>query len=394
MSAGIVEVVSLLLGLGGFGVQANPKAPTADQALEYAVPDADIVAHFDAASVIPGNYKALEALPDQAAIKASPELQKAVRDVVAQVDAPRGLLKGMFGIDIATDVADATAFVHITGKEDDHTVLVTVHGKFTPATIDKIATVVHQTAVKAGAASWVAVDDDDAVAVTKDGVLLAGKTTLVKERIGDGWKTPPHGAGTNLGYAADAINGKPVFALVLTLSPAARKFAIEHHGQNFATDLLKRHKAATFSVYHDGIGWTWIDTTKSGFDSMVQVSDGVVQVLRAAQIAPRGFANIAIGALESYRGTDKRVDELLRHKADLMQLAEQYIGDGNFKAAIDKDPKTMKLSVRLSDRSLSYVLPLGGMLPIGVAGALLMRDEAKPAEPARIATPPAPAKHR
>lgn len=403
MSAGIVEVVSLLLGLNGFGVQANPKAPTADQALEYAVPDADIVAHFDAASVIPGNYKALQALPDQPAIKSSPELQREIRDLVTQVEAPRGMLKGMLGVDLTTDIADATAFVRITGNENDHTVLVAVHGKFTTATIDKIAGLVHQSAVKAGAASWVAIDDDDAVALTKDGVLLAGKTALVKERMGDGWKMPPHGAGTNLGYAADVINGKPVFAVVLTLSQAARKFAIEHHGQNFATDLLKRHKAASFAVYHDGIGWTWIDTTKSGFDSMLQVSEGVVQVLRAAQIAPRGFANIVIGGLESYRGTDKHIDELLRHKNDLVQLSEQYIGDGNFKVAMDKDPKAMKLSVRLTDRSLSYVLPLGGMLPLGVAGAVFMRAEAKPPEPMMIPPPApkapaaptkAPAKHR
>ncbi len=388
MSAGIVEVVSLLLGLNGFGVQANPKAPTADQALEYAVPDADIVAHFDAASVIPGNYKALQALPDQPAIKSSPELQRDIRDLVTQVDAPRGMLKGMLGIDLTTDIADATAFVQIVPDHDPNAVLA-VHGKFTTATIDKIAKLTGTASVKAGAGAWAQLDGDNAVALTKDGVLLAGKASLVKERMGDGWKMPPHGAGTNLGYAAEVINGKPVFALVMTLSPAARKFAIEHHGQNFATDLLKRHKAASFAVYHDGIGWTWIDTTRSGFDSMLQVSEGVVQVLRAAQIAPRGFANIVIGGLESYRGTDKHVDELLRHKNDLMQLSEQYIGDGNFKVAMDKDPKAMKLSVRLSDRSLSYVLPLGGMLPLGVAGAVLFRAEAKPAEPMMIAPPPA-----
>ena len=393
MSAGIVEVVSLLLGLNGFGVQANPKAPTADQALEYALPDADIVAHFDAASVIPGNYKALQALPDQPAIKSSPDLQRDIRDLITQVDAPRGMLKGLVGIDLATDVSDATAFVHIVPDHDPDAV-VAVHGKFTTTTIDKIAKLTGTTSVKAGTGAWAQLDGDNAVGLTKDGVLLAGKASLVKARMDASWKMPAHGAGTNLGYAADVINAKPVFAVVMTLSPGARKFVVEHHGESFATDLAKRHKAASFAVYHDGIGWTWIDTTKSGYDSMLQISDGVVQVLRAAQIAPRGFANIVIGGLESYRGTDKRVDELLRHKNDLTQLAEQYIGDGNFKVAIDKDPKAMKLSVRLSDRSLSYVLPLGGMLPLGVAGALLFRGEAKPAEPARIAVPPPSAKHR
>jgi hypothetical protein len=393
MSAGIVEVVSLLLGLNGFGVQANPKAPTADQALEYAVPDADIVAHFDAASVIPGNYKALQALPDQPAIKSSPELQRDIRDLVTQVDAPRGLLRGMVGIDLTTDIADATAFVQIVPDHDPNAV-VAVHGKFTTSTIDRIAKLTGTASVKAGAGAWAQLDGDNVVALTKDGVLLVGSGSLVKARLDAGWKMPAHGAGTNLGYAADVINAKPVFAVVMTLSAAARKTVLEKHGQNFGTDLVKRHKAASFAVYHDGIGWTWIDSTKSGYDSMLQISDGVVQVLRAAQIAPRGFANIVIGGLESYRGTDKRVDELLRHKNDLVQLSEQYIGDGNFKVAIDKDPKAMKLSVRLSDRSLAYVLPLGGMLPLGVAGALLMHSEAKPAEPARIAVPPPPGKHR
>jgi hypothetical protein len=33
MSFGIIEVITLLLGMAGFGLQANPKAPTADQAL-------------------------------------------------------------------------------------------------------------------------------------------------------------------------------------------------------------------------------------------------------------------------------------------------------------------------------------------------------------------------
>ena len=62
MSFGIIEVITLLMGLSGLSVQNNPKAPTADVALEYAVADADIVAHFDAASVIPGNYKVLTEL--------------------------------------------------------------------------------------------------------------------------------------------------------------------------------------------------------------------------------------------------------------------------------------------------------------------------------------------
>lgn len=391
MSVGIIELVSLLLGLNGFGVQANPKAPTADQALEYAVPNADLVAHFDAVSVIPGNYKALTQLADQPSIKSSPELAHEVRDLVTQIEAPRGMVKGMTGIDLTSDIYDVTAFLQYVPGHAPSSV-VAVHGRFTPATLDKIAGIAHKTSVKLGAGAWVDLGEDKALALTKDGVLLAGRTALIKERLGDHWRTPPHGPGTTLGYAADVINARPVFAVVVTLSAAARKEAAAKHGDNFGTDLVKRHKEASFAIFHDGIGWTWVDTSKAGMESMAQVSQGVIEVLRAAQIAPRGFADIALGSLESYRG-DRRVAPLLAHKAELIQLADTYIGDGTFKAQLDKDPRTNKVTVRLSDRSLAHVLPLGGVLPMVAAGALFMRAEKQADEmPMRMAPPPAPGK--
>src|SRR5437660_693639 len=129
MSFGIIEVISLLFGLSGFGLQANPKAPTADQALQYALPDADIVLELDAASLVPGNYKALTQLADQPQIKASPELAKAVRQIAAELEGPRGAAKAMTGIDFVTDVSDATAFFQIVPQHEPSFV-VAVHGKF------------------------------------------------------------------------------------------------------------------------------------------------------------------------------------------------------------------------------------------------------------------------
>ena len=73
---GLVEVITLLLGLSGFGLTANPKPATADAALYYAIPEADVVVHLDVASIVPGNYKNLLALPNQPQIKASPDLTR------------------------------------------------------------------------------------------------------------------------------------------------------------------------------------------------------------------------------------------------------------------------------------------------------------------------------
>ncbi len=387
----IVDVITLLLGLSGFSLAPNPKPATGDAVLQYAIADADLVAHVDIASIVPGNYKKLVALADQPQIKASPELAKIVRKAVAEIEGPRGLVKNMVGIDITTDVSDATAFLRFVPKADPN-VVVAVHGKFKPDSLTKIAKMTRTAEVKDAGGVWVDLGDGNAVALTKSGVLLAGSTPLVKERVATTWQKPALTAGTNLGNIAEVIKAKPVFAVFMTLSQAARTEALaKMQGQNFATDVIKRHKLASFAIYHDGVGWSWIDNNKAGLEAMGQISEGGIEVLRAAQIAPRGFAKIVMGALESYRGTNKQVDELLKRKADIWKLVSSYSGDGNFKAQVDKDPAKLTLKVRLSGKSLSEVLPAGGIVPFAVLGWLTVgkAEAVPPPTSSTIAAPPA-----
>jgi hypothetical protein len=398
---GIVEIITLLLGLNGFGLTPNPKAPTADQSLQYAMPDADIVAHFDAASVIPGNYKALTQLADQPAIKASPELSKAVRQVVSEVEGARGLAKTTTGIDLATDISDATAFLQIVPGGKDPNFVVAVRGKLTTAIIDKVAAAVGQPATKVGAAAMVMMDapksgkDVPALGVTKDGVLLVGTSKLVKDRIADTWKMPARAAGSNLAAVAEVIDSKPVFAFVVTMSAAARKEASEKLGpKNFLTDVITRHKVAAFSIYHDGIGWLWGDSSKAGMDQMAMVFEGMLDFMRAAQIAPRGMAKMALGAIDSYKGTSKNVDEVIKRKADILKIVETYSGDGNFKVTFDKDPKTLRIKVRATGKTLSEVLPAAMVIPGAAFALIVQRSPGSPpmSSPAVALPPPAPAK--
>jgi hypothetical protein len=380
MSFGIVEIISLLLSLGGFGVSPNPKPPTVDASLQYGMSDADIVIHFDAASVVPGNYKVLTQLPDQPQIKASPDLAKAVRQLINEVEGPRSMAKGMIGFDPVTDLSDVTAFAQHVPDAAQPTFVVVAHGKFTPAMLDKIGKLTGKTVVKNGAASLIDMGDGNAVALSKDGALIAGAAAQVKDRIADTWKAPSHAAGTNLGQAADMLAGHPVFGISLTVSQALRQQVLkEHPDKNFLTDLIRRGHGSSFAIYADGIGWTFSDSTAAGLDQMAMMSDGVVDVLRAAQIAPRGFAKIAIAALDSYKGLNKQVDALLAHKADLNKLVATYTGDGQFKSKIDKDAKNLKLNVRLSGKSLSEVVPVGVVVPMAAIGFLVAgRAESTP----------------
>lgn len=389
---GIIELISLLLGLAGFGLHPDPKPVTADAALEYAVPDPDMVVHLDATSLVPGNYKALLDLPNQPGIKTSPDVAAIVRKAIGEVEGGRGLAKQATGIDFTQDVTDATAFFQFPAH--DVTVLAAVHGKFTTANVDKIAAAVNRRATPLGGGAWVEVDSKTAVGVTRDHVLLAGTTPWVRERMADAWKAPPHAAGTPLGYAAAMIDTKPVIGWSLTLSAAARG-ELAHMTEDVRpiADLLQRHKAASVALYTDGIGWTWVDSTKAGLDAMAMMSDGMIDVMRAAQIAPRGVAKIAIGGLESYKN-EPRVAEVLRHKDELLKIIDSYSGDGQFKVKIDKDPAKLSLSVRATGKSASEVVPLGALVPFAALGFLLEARSASsqpmPAYPPAVPAVPAP----
>jgi len=388
MSFGIVEVITLLLGMSGFGLQANPKAPTADQSLQYAMPNADVVVHFDAASVVPGNYKVLQNLPNQPQIKASPELAKMVRQAIGEVEGARGLAKGATGIDLVTDISDATVFVQIVPQQEP-TFVAVVHGKFSTATVDQIAKMARGTVTKVGGGVMMEKGKDPAIGVTKDGVMIAGTASLVRDRLGDAWKSPARAPGGSLAFAAEVLGQKPIYAVVLTMSPAARKQALATMGgdKNFVTDMVARHKAASFSVFADGVGWTWVDSTKAGMDAMAMMSEGSLELLRAMQIAPRGFAKIALGAIDSYKGKDKKIDDLIRRKGDVMKIVESYTGDGNFQTKIDRDAKANKLTVRATGKTLSEVVPAGFFIPAAVVGWLTVAKRAEAPAPMQMPAP-------
>lgn len=389
-SLGIVEIISLLLSIAGFGLQPNPKPATADVALAYAIPDADLVIHFDVTSVVPSNYKLLTALPNQPTIKADPNLARDMREIVANIEGFRGMAKVMTGLDLATDISDATAFVQFTKTDDKPNVLVAVHGKITQTAIDSIGKAVHAPVTKSGGGAMTQLDAKSAVAVTKDNTLLVGTAQLVKDRLVDGWKSPSHAANTNLGHAADMISAHPVVGISATLSPTARQMIAASGKKNALTEIAARHKLAALSLYHDGIGWTWIDSSKQGLDAFAQMSDGMVDLLRAAQIAPRGFAKIAMGALEYYRGTNTQVDELLRHKDDLNKIMAAYTGDGQFKVDRKLDSTKLRLDVRATGKSASEVVPAGVIVPLAAIGFLVGRGTTTAPQPPTMQIPGPP----
>jgi hypothetical protein len=379
---GFAEAISLLFALGGLGVDANPKAPTADVVLEHQVDDADLVIHFDAAAVIPRNYKVLTGLSSDASVQASPALRDMARKLTTDVEGMRGMAKGMLGVDPTTDISSLTVFLKFkpAGEPDG---LIVVRGKLPGDLVKKVAAMTGGKVESIDGRDAVAIDGETMLGTTRSGSILVGASALARPRLANAWRSPARNKATPVGRFAQVLDGKPFFATLLRpsapmLAEMTKDFSPTE--KNVATDMLRGLETSTFALYHDGMGWSWGDKSDAGAKRAKLVADGVVDLLRAAQIAPRGIANIAAAAIDSYAGKSKEIDVLIQRKGDLLALVSDFTGDGKFKAVVALNGR--QVSARLTGKKLSDVVPVAFLAPV-IAAALYFQSEEK-------ATPPAP----
>lgn len=397
---GFVEVITLLLALSGFGVDADPKAPTGDTVLKFAVEDADAVVHLDTQAFLPRNIKVVTGLPDDASVKQIPELLATAKEIKANVEGVRGMAKAMAGVDPFTDISSATAFVSVDDHGEPQPPLIVLRGSFPSDLVKKVA--------KMTGATTAPIDGRDTmelegmvVGTAKDGALIAGPRALVEPRVDDDWKAPRWKRGSLWSTIDAELDAKPVVMVALKARPELAKAARDATGDNFLSDLIAGHELAIFTVHHDGIGLYWKDRSKAGMQRVALAAEGVFELLRAANVAPRAMAKLAVAALPSYAGKNKTLDQLIARKDDLIKLVDEYSGDGKFDLKIKQDAKARTVTVRATGKKLSDVLPATMLLP-GVVAALVMRGEEeapmppprRPAvkQPARKAPPPPPTK--
>jgi hypothetical protein len=393
---GISEVITFMLALQGFGIDANPKAPSADAVLAYAVEDADVVLHVDVTAIGPRNYKALVALPDDPLVKANPDLLAMVKKVKANVEGVRGMSKAVTGLDPVNDLSSVTVFLDVV-PDKEPTFLVVARGKIPSDFVKKLSTVSGGTTGDIDGRATVEVDAQTFVGTTKDGVLIVGPKSWVTPRVDDDWKKPARKKGSAWAAIAQRLDDKPFALAALKLDDKTAKWAAKEADEPFLADLITGHELAVLALHSDGVTFQWKDKTKAGLDRVAMLSDGVVEMTRAMHVAPRGFAKIFLAAIDSYKGKDKDADELIKHKGDILKLVEAYTGDGKFKVAVDKDAKAKSLTVRATGKSLSDVVPAAALLP--AMGFLVFSREssssvqamppatAVPAKPAKPVTP-------
>jgi hypothetical protein len=356
---GLYEIIALALALGGFGVSPNTKAPSADVVLEYAVEDADIVAYIDAVPLIPGNYTALKKLADEPAIKNSAELKEILNKASTEIETVRSTMKTMVGIDPVTDISNVTLFATLSTPPE---ILIVARGKFPTDMPTKIGKMMGGSPETIGDAQAIVLGAPlEMLAVSKSGVLFAGSRKLITARLDAKWKAPKRAKGSLLAAAAKILGDKPVYMAAASFTSGNIATMVKATAGPDDAAIVERFNLLAGAVYANGLGWVMEDKDADGHKRSIMASEGAIDLLRAAHLAPRGLVKIVLAFLDDVKSKDPGVAELKKHQDDILKLVDEFSGDGNFKVKWDKSGN--RVAVRASGAKLSDVLPVGLIIP-------------------------------
>jgi hypothetical protein len=391
------ELILVLLALSGFGVQPNANAPTAAEIQKYAPDDAEVMWYLDAEAIVPSNWSYFAKLSNDPVVAQVPELRDGMKEAVNHVDQMRAKIKADYGFDPITDVKSAAGWVTFNGKEiEDATMVIAVRGKFPADLLDKLAAKDLAGAVKAekveGRTFLGSKDGKWGATIAADGTALIGSMGAVRARASAKWAGKPK-KGNLVERSAMGLGDKPFMYTSFQFSPVSIKFIEKQMGKEpeaaFLRDTLVGADFGSVGFVHNGMSWTYVAKTPAGHARAAQASEGAVQLLRAAHLVTRGFANLFLAAIDSYAGMEPSIAKLIKHKADIMKVVTAWSGEGNFTAAVDKKDAERRMTVKLTGKSFSDVVP-GGALILGGGAMFLTMGRSAPM-PATVTPAHAPA---
>jgi hypothetical protein len=381
---GVGELIMVLMALGGFGVAQNTHAPSATEVTKYAPEQADVMVYADVESTVGANFARFTALPDDPAVAAIPELRKELKGLVAHLQEKRDEHKKMLGWDPVTDVKSAALWVSAPslGSEMMPQFLVALRGKFPGDAIARGAKAAGGGTVEKmdGVPVWVSPPPSIAIALTPDGTALIGSVDLVKARVAPSWK-PVAKKGSVSDRAAASLDERPFFLLASRPSAQMVTLLEQALGQDdvaFLRDFMTGHDYASVALRSNGAGWTYAARTPQGYKRAVLASDGLIQLLRAGHFMLRGLADVALAALESYAAKDPTIAKVVQHRDDILKIVGTWSGDGNFGAQVDKKDADRTVSVKLTGKTFSDVVPATALMLPGMMAFTLMRGGAAP----------------
>ncbi len=380
-------IIAAILAVTSFSIKSNPKAPSAEVVLEQAVDEADFVVHVDLQATVGANFATLAKLPEEPLVKQVPELREHISQVLVQIEQGRNMAKGMVGFDPVTDLTSVTGYFDLPNPGSPPQFLVVARGTFPadlPATIAK--SVGAKTATVDGRTT-ATMPDGTVIGMTRSGALVAGHGAWVNARVANSWKASARPRGSAYDRIATALAAKPFFLVASKPSADLVAQMTKDIGDNFGRDLLVNHQVGVLALSANGVTWMYEAKDAAFARRMKTASEGMIDLMRAAHLAPRGVAQIAVAALPSYARMSKEIDAIIGAKDQLMTAVWDLTGDGKFAARVKLDGNLVTATA--TGKKFSDVVPASfvvGLAGIGFLTAGKSEDKA-PAPPAKAVKP-------
>lgn len=391
-------IIATVLALTSFSIKPNPRAPTAAAVLEHAVDDADLVVHLDVAATVGANYGVLASLSEDALVKQVPELRQQLTQAVMQLESGRTMARAMLGFDPVTDLTSVTAFVRMREGMPQPEFLLVVRGTLPADLPAKLASSLGGRTGSVDGRTTVTLPDGTVMGTSRSGALLVGKAEWVNARVASAWRAPAHAKGSPWARIATALDARPFFLIASKAAPALVATLAKGLGDNFGRDLVANHKLGVLAVAATGVTWMYEASDAAFARRMESASLGLLELMRAAHLAPRGMAQVAVAALPSYARVSKDLDAVIGARDKLLAAVWDLTGDGKFTARVRVDGTLVTATA--TGKKLSDVLPISFVGGLAAIGFLTAADAPTPVPPAskppavRPAPRPAPAPPR
>ena len=375
---GFGELLLILLAFGGFGVKANPNAPTHQQVARYAVDDADALVFIDLEAVVPHNWDYFVKLPSDPTIKSVPALAGELGKAIKQVEDGRAMIRAQLGMDLVTDLKWGAIWIRLKAKGEPDFLAVGA-GKFPADFIDKGAAMGKKKVTKLDGKS-VLEEDNTLAGLSGDGMFVFGTPALVKPRLAASWKGA-NKAGSVTDRAGEFFADRPFFVAAFRPSPVMVKTAgleLNDTDELLVRDFVVGHEFFGMLMTANSFGWTSVLRTPGGYGRALMASEGTIQLIRAGHLFLRGITQVFLASIDSFVSADPSIAKVIKHKADLLKLVNSWTGDGNFAVKLDKDEPKRRVAVRLTGKTLAEVFPVGALIVPGAAAALWMIPRAAP----------------
>lgn len=375
-------ILAMIMALTSFAIKPNPKAPGPDVVLEHRVDDADVFVHVDLKPTLVDNYVVWQKLADDPLVKQTPALRDGVRDAMVQAEGGRAMVKGLVGIDLATDLTSLTAFGKVTGSGPPDFLLV-IRGNLAADLPQRLTQNLGGKTETIDGRLAAVTPDGMMIGTSKSGAVLVGSRALVAPRLADGWKASARTKGSVWAQVASVLDGKPFLVIAGKPSASALAHAANAVPAGFGRDLLNQAEVVVMSASSTGVGWVY-QAKDAAFAARIKLaSEGWIELMRAAHVAPRGIAELIVAALPSYAGQSAELDDAIKHKDQILAAVNELTGDGKFQSSVKLSGNVVTVTTK--GRRLSDVLPIGLVMGLGGMGAMTMA-----ASPSKAPTPARP----